>query len=289
MLLKLIKFKLRSSKKNLILICAGLLAFAVTFAISGNIVLSIALSEFDSLMTSIASLILTPIMLASLIGFSFASVAGYIVIAYSVYQTYGKSSAYLYFTLPASRSNVYYASVADAIIKVLIISLASLVSISFAMFTFSLNLNVAPIIEEIKDGSYYILKSLLPILSGDDNTFFSFFIFIMSCIVSGAVNLIYSAVLINFSCIFGCGMAKKHKMMGAILTGIITSYAVSTIHSIVVSLPTFFFAISKTSVDISALAYGSVSTLIDAAFYAVMTIILNKMATSRLNKDFDVI
>ena len=95
MLLKLIKFKLRSVKKGLILILAGMLSFAAIFALSINLLFSFSLSESSSTLKDIAIIFIIPLLTLSVFGFFFAMFAGYALSAYSAYQTYGKSSAYL--------------------------------------------------------------------------------------------------------------------------------------------------------------------------------------------------
>lgn len=287
MLLKLIKFKLRSVKKGLILILAGMLSFAAIFALSINLLLSFSLSESSSTLKDIAIIFIIPLLTLSVFGFFFAMFAGYALSAYSAYQTYGKSSAYLYFTLPASRNKVYAASVCTVLIKMFIISVLAILLISFVFVTFSLNATLQGFIADFKEVFEEIFSTFRSIFSMADVSTADIVLRTLSYILNFAVSTVYTAIFLNFACIYGCSLAKKHKLLGCILTGIITNYSLSFAHSIVVGIPTFIIAyLSPDAVELSAMSAGTV--LADTLFYAAATVIMHVLATKKLNNSFDV-
>ena len=114
LLSNLIKTRLRASRLCLLICCAATLGLGIIGAIITPIAYDIEFFEQLSLNApAIAGLLQITLTLLSQLcstGITTAMSIGNIFLYYSMFTMYGTQSAYLYFTLPRSRRDIFHAS-----------------------------------------------------------------------------------------------------------------------------------------------------------------------------------
>lgn len=284
MLLKLIKFKMRAAKKPFLLISLFVLIFTVVIAVSGNIMASALQNQGSTTILDISFTMATPLLGFSTMGLAFTLFAGYAIISYSVYQTYGKSSAYLYFTLPASRKMIYLSSALSVVIGSVALFLLGILAVLVIAVSYWLNPDVHSLAELIGN----ILDSIFMFSSIDAPSASVQILDIITSVLSVVSSLMWTAVYINASCIFGCSIAKKHTLLGSIIAGCIITW----IASFALSIITIILSLSLGSGDVFGENYDTADYIIsfaEYAYYIAISIALHFISVNRLEKKFDII
>jgi len=283
MLLKLIKFNLRSSKKTFLLISGGVLLFALILSVCINIVAFIDTNGSESSFFGLSAMVMIPLISLSALGLSFTFFAAFVVSAYSIYSVYGQSSAYLYFTLPTSRKKLYTASVMTFIIKVLFIALLGIIS----YFIFSLTVLFNPAAKNLISFS---LSGLGDTLIGSDGSesFLEIALASVSSLLSSGMAVLLSAVFINFACIYGCAYAQKRKLFGCIVFGGLSFLIYSFVKSILIDF-LLYASLYDASETLGYLTITAIINLAKALFSLAVTIALHFASVKKLENDFDVI
>lgn len=279
MLLKLIKTKLRSQRTLFIItVCAmpvlaallGLSCYMVDYHNDGVPALSAVVT------TSGVTLFL--ISFLSLFGLFFAMS---FAIMYSVYEMYGTHNAYLYFTLPIKRRTVYHANLISQLIQFAVLyCIAAVSAVIFWLITIPLFKNslIEVFDTYVKIGDFF--GGLF--VFWDNQTLYNVLSFV-SKIVSG----LWSLVSLQLACIFGCSIAKKHKILGSILSLFIINSIIGTTSSFLSVFSLFLFFYSSLPSEYYAaggVIMESASIILTLAFSALGYF----LAIRRLERKFDV-
>ncbi len=276
MLLKLIKTKLRSQRT---LFWITLCAMPTLAALLG---LSFYMTDSYDEATSISAIITTSgvalslISSLSLFGLFFAMS---FAIMYSVYETYGTHNAYLYFTLPIKRRTVYHANIISQLIQFAVLyCIAAISAVLFWIITIPL----------FKDNFLEAIDTYIKI--GDvfeglqffwNNEALYYFLSIMSKIASG----LWSLVSLQLACVFGCSIAKKHKILGSVFAMFLISVITGMISSFLSIFSLFVYsALPEGNYEIWSFIMECLSILLTFAFSVVGYF----LAIRRLEKKFDV-
>ncbi len=213
---ELIKLRMKSMKAGIIVVSAVMLVLGLLGLCAGF--LTYIDNEFLSVLFGIGRAFIS-------LGLSIATGAGTILIAYQTFEIYGSDMSYLYFTLPVKRSEIYKAGVVSYIYATLIIGAVGIVS--YALYYIpTLNL----LLGGFSEGIIHILGEMLKNLSKSE--YIHLATTIVLSILMFASSAVFSGVSMNACAIFGCTVAKKHKLLGTILTYIVFTSIVSTVISI---------------------------------------------------------
>ena len=230
LLSNLIKTRLRASRLCLLICCAATLGLGIIGAIITPIAYDIEFFEQLYLNApAIAGLLQITLTLLSQLcstGITTAMSIGNIFLYYSMFTMYGTQSAYLYFTLPRSRRDIFHASLLTYTIESTILFTVSIVS------------------KIIYGGSYVIaFEDILPLAEAMSVLYKAMSqmgalyttALIISAILAFVGTILLSVITPATCCVYGCSFAKKHKLVGTI----VATFAVSAIQSTVLTIGLF--------------------------------------------------
>ncbi len=288
MLLKLIKFKLRSFKTPFIVTSACMLGLMLIISLTFNSMITMiyksldGVGEFDVL--SLMFIIL-PLLFISALGFAAAIFVAYFFSAYSVFEVYGKDVSYLYFTLPLDRRDILKATVFSAIIQMLMIYLVSFICGVVFIVSVIFNPTMLELEAKLQD------ELILTILGDLFSELFDLLVqpeIITNMVVSflnSICSVIYMAVFVSLVCIYGCSFAKKHKFVSCLITAFVAALAVGIVNIMI----NFFFTIVLSAVFESNPTAVSISTGVVNMLYTVgLTFLAYILAKQRLTKGLDI-
>ena len=285
LLTNLIKTRLRASRLCLLICCIAMLSLSVIGAIITPIAYNMELFEQlyinAPVFAGLLQVTLTLLSQACSTGITTALSVGNIFLYYSMFTMYGTQSAYLYFTLPRSRRDIFHAGILTYAIESTLLFAVSIISVV------------------IYGGSYVVtLGDIIPFDSLTE-LFTELFnamgpVYITALIVSSIIALIGTILLGVITpatcCVYGCSMAKKHKLVGTI----VASFAVNAIESTVITvglfLPMLIYVtfVSQTESE-TALAYTLPFILfIIGIVTAALAIVMYFLTRNRLENKFDI-
>lgn len=272
MLLKLIKTKLRSQRTLFWITLCAMPSLAALLGLSCYMTASYDEATSISALITTSGVTLSLISSLSLFGLFFAMS---FAIMYSVYEMYGTHNAYLYFTLPIKRRTVYHANIISQLIQFAVLyCIAAISAVIFWLITIPL----------FKDNFLEAIDTYIKI--GDvfgglqffwDNKALYYFLSTMSKIASG----LWSLVSLQLACVFGCSIAKKHKMLGSVFAMFIISVITGITSSFISVFSLLFY---PADYEAWTLVTECFSILLTFAFSVVGYF----LAIRRLEKKFDV-
>ena len=284
LLSNLIKTRLRASRLCLLICCAATLGLGIIGAIITPIAYDIEFFEQLYLNApAIAGLLQITLTLLSQLcstGITTAMSIGNIFLYYSMFTMYGTQSAYLYFTLPRSRRDIFHASLLTYTIESTILFTVSIVSMI------------------IYGGSYVIaFEDILPLAEAMSVLYKAMSqmgalyttALIISAILAFVGTILLSVITPATCCVYGCSFAKKHKLVGTI----VATFAVSAIQSTVLTIGLFvpmliYVMFAAQSNDETVLAYMIPFIMfIVGIVTAALAIVMYFMTRNRLEKKFD--
>ncbi len=285
LLSNLIKTRLRASRLCLLICCAATLGLGIIGAIITPIAYDIEFFEQLYLNApAIAGLLQITLTLLSQLcstGITTAMSIGNIFLYYSMFTMYGTQSAYLYFTLPRSRRDIFHASLLTYTIESTILFTVSIVSMI------------------IYGGSYVIaFEDILPLAEAMSVLYKAMSqmgalyttALIISAILAFVGTILLSVITPATCCVYGCSFAKKHKLVGTI----VATFAVSAIQSTVLTIGLFvpmliYVMFAAQSNDETVLAYMIPFIMfIVGIVTAALAIVMYFMTRNRLEKKFDI-
>lgn len=281
----LIKTRLRASRLCLLICCAAMLALSIIGAIIAPF--SINSDHLQGLHDSspvVAGLIQVALVMLNQLcwsGISIAASIGGIFLYYSMYTMYGTQSAYLYFTLPRSRRDIFHASILTYAIESTILSVTAIVS----MLIYGISISAATS-ESIPDVDYPTPEVTMP--EYINSTYVVVLLISILVMIIGMILL--SIITPATCCVYGCSFAKKHKLVGTI----VASFVVSTIQSAVLTvgllLPMIIYAIAASDLESEAFAAYMIPFLffLIGAVTAILAVVMYFMTRSRLENKFDI-
>lgn len=274
LLKKLIKTKQRAIRTPLMIACGVMLGIAVIAVIIG----SISLPSVDS--GSIFAVLGMMAYMFSALGIYAALVCGMVLIAYSVFEMYGTERAYLYFTLPVTRKQIFHAGIRSQLKNTVILGATGILS----LIIYFIPMIVMSVIE-FQNVDIPSTPSE-PLSSGEVAGLIYFLILMIIMIIA---SLVYSAVSVSVSCIFGCSIAKKHKLLGSIIASMVISGVYSFVYTIIafiIMIPTEVVTSlnpEASGIPVMNILYTSMTLVMIA-----ITIIFYKVGLKRLEQKFDV-
>lgn len=281
----LIKTRLRASRLCLLICCIAMIALSIIGAIVTPLVSDYELFEkLYETMPGIAMLIQGSLALLSQLsvsGITTAMSVGTIFLYYSMFTMYGTQSAYLYFTLPRSRRDIFHASLLTYAIESAILNLTAIVS--FLIYGIAVGIATSPDTPNVDYptpdiptpeffNSTYVILLLLSIL--------------LTVIGTTLLSVITPATC----CIYGCSYTKKHKLVGTIVASFAVNAIQSTVLGVALFVPMFIYILFASQSDSeTVVAYiipfilfliGIVTSALAAVMYF--------MTRNRLEKKFDI-
>lgn len=285
LLSNLIKTRLRASRLCLLICCISMIALSIIGAIVTP--LSTDYELFDNLYEStpaIALLLqgaLAIISQLSVSGITTAMSVGTIFLYYSMFTMYGTQSAYLYFTLPRSRRDIFHASLLTFTIESAILNFVGLVS----LVIYGVSVGIAST-NNMPDVDYPTPD--VPTPEYFDSTYVILLLLSILLAIIGITLL--SVITPATCCIYGCSTAKKHKLVGTI----VASFAVNAIQSTILGVALFFpmliyviFASQSDSEAVIAYIIPFILFLVGIAT-TVLAVVMYFMTRNRLEKKFDI-
>lgn len=277
MLLKLIKTKLRSQRTLFWITLCAMPTLAALLGFSCYMT-----DYYDKITTSISAVItmsgvgLSLISTLSLFGLFFAMS---FAIMYSVYEMYGTHNAYLYFTLPIKRKTVYHANIISQLIQFAVLyCIAAISAVIFWLITIPL----------FKDDFLEAIDTYIKI--GDifggllffwDNKALYYFLGVTSKIASG----LWSLVSLQLACVFGCSIAKKHKILGSVFAMFLISVITGMISLLLPILSLFIEPVLPAG---SYWAFAVIMECLSILLTFAFSVVGYFLAIRRLEKKFDV-
>jgi hypothetical protein len=165
---------------------------------------------------------------------------GMIFLYYSMFTMYGSQNAYLYFTLPCSRKDILHASLLTYLIESAILLVAGIVSALIYGITYIVtmaSLMDPGIPDDIPPAPTPEVDAMLVIL------------IIISILLMLVASIMLSVITPATCCVYGCSLAKKHKLIGTIVAAFAVNALQSTVMSVASFIPSIIFSFVIASSD----------------------------------------
>ncbi len=265
---------MRSIRTPLLLACGGMLFFGIVGMVAGFLIRTEI--TFISVLAAIAYSFLQ-------MGLSLAMSAGTILIAYYTFSIYGTDASYLYFTLPLKRKDIYKAGILTFIYSTLILGASTIASYIIYFIPQIYYSHIGDITGGIVESQ--------PVDEISNFAAVLFLLFLLGLIILFVVSFIFSAVSANACAIYGCAKAKKHKLLGSIITYFIFNSIISTVATVCCAVVVLFIVSSSGSefmeteesifCFLNVIVYGSIAINLAGTF------ICDKIAKSTLETKLD--
>lgn len=289
MFAKLLKYDMRSLKKQAVPILIALIALTVLASISGFFSVrylvstdnSAEINEFKSIIAFFVTMMLSLGSMFVMILFGAAATIMLVLVCVRFYKNTVSDEGYLTFTLPVKSNEIIFSKLVSGLIWTAVITIASVLGILVVLFSAVLGIEALTLsdLSEIFKGLWEIIMGVFEGLE------FGIVLIVIQAIISVITSLAFELLLFYTAIFFASTITQKNKGLAAVGC-VIGANTVMSIFSSIFSMVLMPLMITVDSAS-DAIASYNITLLVTILFYGGAAVgcyfLLKNMMDKRLN------